>query len=131
MKLAGTKYVELDCRGLTFVYPDCVSWLIHREANRPLNVFKVSTGLFPLLTGQHPPFKEALDRLKFAYTTDRAGAYVAPASTVLAHLTVAEGDEIFTALLEHIRRCYPEVFGSAVAMGQAPERRELQIGEGE
>ena len=54
-----------------------------------------------------------------------------PASTVLAQSEVAEGDELFLELLGHLRRRYPEVYGSAVATCQAPERREIQIGEGE
>ena len=88
-------------------------------------------GLFPLLNVREPPFEEALDWLNFPYTADRAGAYVAPASTVLAQSAVAEGDELFPALLAHLRRLYPEVYGPAVATGWAPERREFQIGEGE
>ena len=59
------------------------------------------------------------------------GAYVAPASTVLAQSAVAEGGELFPELLEHLRRCYTEVYGSAVGTFRAPERREIQIGEGE
>ena len=50
-KLAGTEYVDLDLRGLTFVPPYCAYWILQREADRPLNVFEASTGLFPLLTG--------------------------------------------------------------------------------
>ena len=69
--------------------------------------------------------------MQFTYTADRAGAYVAPASTVLAQSAVAEGDELFPALLAHLRRRYPEVYGSAVGMCWAPERREIKTGEGE
>ena len=54
--------------------------------------------------------------MQFTYTADRAGAYVAPVSTVLAQSAVAERDELFTALLEHLRRQYPEVYGSLVGM---------------
>ena len=57
----------------------------------PVNVFEASEGLFPLLTGREPPVEAALDFLQFAYTADMAGAYVAPASTVLVPLAVAEG----------------------------------------
>ena len=53
-----------------------------------------------------------------------------PASTVLAQSVVAEGGEIFPALLAHIRRQYPEVYGSAIDMDWAPERREILLGEG-
>ena len=110
-----------------FVPPDCASWIIHREADRPLNVFEESTGLFPLLTVQETPFEEALYWLKFTYTAEQVGAYVAPASTVLAQYVVAEGDELFPALLAHLRICYPEVYGSAVGMCRASERRDIQI----
>ena len=58
----------------------------------PVNVFEASAGLFPLLTGREPPFEAALDWLQFAYTADRAGAYVAPASTVLVPSAVAQGE---------------------------------------
>ena len=63
VNLAGTEYVDLACRGLTFVPLDCASWLLWREADGPINVFEASTGLFTLLTGQEPPFEEALNWL--------------------------------------------------------------------
>ena len=56
---------------------------------------------------------------------------MAPASTVLVQYVVVEGDELFPALLEHLRRRYPEVYGLAVDTAQAHERRELPLGEGE
>ena len=59
----------------------------------PANVSKVLAGLFPLLAGREPPFEAALDWLQFAYTADRAGAYVAPASTVLVPSAVSEPQE--------------------------------------
>ena len=99
------------------------------SSDRPLNVFEASVGMFPLLTGQEPTFKKALDWFQFAYTADRAGAYVVPASRVLAQSVVAEGGELFPALLAHLRRQYLEMYGPVVAMGWAPERREIQIGE--
>ena len=58
------------------------------------------------------------------------GDYVVPASTVLAQSPIAEGSELFTALLAHLSRGYTEVYGSTEVMGRAPERREIQIGEG-
>ena len=61
----------------------------------------------------------------------RAGDYVAPASTVLAQSAVAERGELIMMFLVHLRRLYHEVYGPAVSTGQAPERREFQIGEGE
>ena len=55
---------------------------------------------------------------------------MAPASTVIAQSAVAEGGELFPELQAHLRRRYPEVYGSAVATGRAPDLRELQVGEG-
>ena len=49
-KSTGTEYVELDFRGLNFVPPDCAYWILQREVDRPLNVFEMSPGLFPLIT---------------------------------------------------------------------------------
>ena len=69
--------------------------------------------------------------MQFAYTADRAGAYVAPAFTVLAQSAVAEGGDLFLVLLAYLRRLYPEVYSPVVAMGRAPECRNFQIGEGE
>ena len=92
-----------------FVPSDCAAWLLGREADGPVKVFEVSAGLFPLLNGRKPPFGAALDFLQFAYTADRAGAYVAPASMVLVPLAVVEGEDLFGALLAHLRRRYPEV----------------------
>ena len=59
-KSAGIEYVDLACRGLMFVPPDCTSWILWREVDRPLSVFEASTGLFPLLTGREPPFSHKL-----------------------------------------------------------------------
>ena len=123
--------MELVFRGLTLVLPDYTSWLLSREADGTLNVSEALADLSPLITGQEPPFEEAFDWLQFKYTAEQEGSYMAPASTVLAQSAVAEGDELFTALLAHFRRRYPEVYGSAVATCQAPERRDIHIGEGE
>ena len=75
-----------------------------------------------MLTGQKPPFEEALDCLQFAYTADCAGSGVAPVSMVLSQYTIAEGGELFPEILKHLRRLYPEVFGPAVSLVQAPAR---------
>ena len=101
--------MNFACQGFAFVPADCAAWLLGRTVDGPANVFKVSTGLFPLITGREAPFDAALDWLKFAYTADRAGACVAPASTVLVPSTIAEGGDLFPALLVHLRRQYPEV----------------------
>ena len=88
-------------------------------------------GLFPLLNGREPPFEAALDFLQFSYTANRAGAYVAPASKVLFLSVVAEGNEFFAALLAHLRRQYPKVYGFGPVPAWAPERGETPIGAGE
>ena len=78
--LEGGRY--LACHGLTLVPPYCAARIIGAE-EQDLNIMTVSQELFPLLTGQAPPFEEALNWLQFAYTADRMGAYVVPASTFL------------------------------------------------
>ena len=101
--------MELACRGLTLVTSDCASWILRGKAYRPLNVFEASTGLFPLLTDQDPPSEEALNWLVFAYSIDRVGDFVVPASTVLDQSTVLEGGTLLSALLEHLRRLCPKL----------------------
>ena len=61
-------------------------------------------GLFPMLTGREPPFEATHEWLQLTYTVNQGGAYVAPASTVLVQSAVAEGDDLFPALLGHLRR---------------------------
>ena len=85
--------MNLACRGLAFLPVEGAAWLLGRDADRPVNVFEALAGMFPLLNVREPPFEAALDFLQFAYTADRAGAYVAPASTVLIPLAVAEGGQ--------------------------------------
>ena len=87
--------MNLACRGLAFLPVEGAAWLLGREADGPVNVFEASAGLFPLLNGRAPPCEAALDFLQFDFTADRAGTYVAPASTVLVPLAVAEGDNLF------------------------------------
>ena len=123
--------MNLACRGLAFLPTDCAAWLLGREADGPVNVFEASAGLFPLLNGRELPFEAALDFLQFAYTADKAGAYVAPASTVLVPPAVSEGEDVFAALLAHLRKRYPEVYGLGDTLAWAPERRETQIRAGE
>ena len=109
-KAAREESLKLAYRGLAFLPVKGAAWLLGREADRPVNVFKASAGLFPLLNGRAPPFEAALDFLQFAFTADRAGTYVAPASTVLVPLAVAEGDDLFGALLAHLRRRFCIVY---------------------
>ena len=82
-----------------------------------------------MLTGQEPPFEADLDWLQFTYTSDRAGAYVVPASTVLVQSALAEGGDLFPALLSHLRRQYPEVYSLGFDAARAHERRGLVLGE--
>ena len=49
-KMAGLEYLDLACRGLTFVPPDCASWLLDMEEDGPLNILSASKGLLPMLT---------------------------------------------------------------------------------
>ena len=44
-----------------------------------------------MLIGQEPSFEEAIYWLKFSYTTEKAGTYVAPEPTVLSQYMRAEG----------------------------------------
>ena len=81
----------MACWGLEFLPVEGAAWLLGRENDWPVNVFEASEGLSPLMNGPEPPFEAALDFLQFAFTADRAGTYVAPASTVLVPLAVAEG----------------------------------------
>ena len=46
-KAAGTKHVNLACRGLAFLPSDCADWILGREADGPANVFEALAGLFP------------------------------------------------------------------------------------
>ena len=84
-----------------------------------------------MITGREPSLDATLDWVQFVYTANRAGAYVAPASTVLAHSAVGEGDKLFPELIVNLRRQYTEVYGLAVDTDWSPEHRELLIREGE
>ena len=54
---------------------------------------------------------------------DRAGTFVAPASTVLAQSAILEGGEVFIAILQYLQRLYMEVYGPAVSLGWDPDYR--------
>ena len=123
-KAVGIDHLNLAYRGLAFLPTDCAAWLLRRGMDGPVNVFEASAGLFPLLTGREPPLEAALDWLKFAYMSDRAGAYVAPASTVLVLLAVAEGEDLFGTLLANLRRRCPDVYSLGDTLAWAPEHRE-------
>ena len=116
---------------MAFFPTDCAAWILWREYGGPINVFEASKGMFPMITGREPLFEADLDWLQFEYTSERTGAYVTPASTVIAQSAVAEGNELFLALLAHLRRQYPEVYALAVDTTRSHDRRELLIGDGE
>ena len=77
-----------------------------------------------MLTGRDPPFEAALEWLQFTYTEDRAGVYVVLASTVLVPSMVADGGDLFAALLAHLKRQYPEVSGMGENTARSHERRD-------
>ena len=55
---------------------------------------------------------------------------MAPASTVLVQSAVAEGGDLFPALLAHLSRRYPEVHVLGGNTARAHERRDTPLGEG-
>ena len=71
------------------------------------NIYESIQIMFPLLAGRAPPLEETLAWLKFVYTTDRTGAYVAPSSAVLDQSVVSEGDPLLTVFWRHILLGYP------------------------
>ena len=111
--------IQLGING-QYIPTDCASWLLRREADRPINVFEALTGLLPLLTGREPPLEESLDWLQFTYTKDRAGAYVAPASTVLVQSAVMEGDELSLAFYRNLWKIYPRAYANST-LGPGPD----------
>ena len=58
--------------------------------------------LFPLTTGRAPAYDEALESFQFAFTGDRTGAYVAPASTVRDSLRSVEVYPLFSLYLQKL-----------------------------
>ena len=78
----GAGHFHLDLQGLHFAPSDCAAWLLEMEEDGPLSVLSASK-VFYWLTGQEPPFEDALDWFQFAYTADWAADHVAPESTVL------------------------------------------------
>ena len=56
---------------------------------------------------------------------------MAPEFTILVQYAVGKGDDLFPALLAHLRRQYPEMYGLSVDTAWAHERRELILREGE
>ena len=101
----------------------------------------------PLLTVWLLPFEEALDWLQCKYTAEQKGDYVLPASTVLVHSVVLEGDTLFLLIWRHLIWGYPiacasllphtSMIGTAVPdyydyspIGRSPECREVDPCEG-
>ena len=99
------------------------------EEDGPLNVYAESRGLLPMLTSRDPDFEEALDWLQSVYNAYQSGDYVAPASTILAQSAIVEGDKTFPEIIQHLRRMYPEVYGTVVSLGWAPARSDLPLRE--
>ena len=97
------------------------------EEDVPLNVYASLSGLFPMLIVKDPPFKDSLNWLQFAYTAERVGDYVAPASTDLAQSAISEEDELFPEILKHLWRLYLEVYSPAVSLGRAPAHRDFHL----
>ena len=56
---------------------------------------------------------------------------MAPAPTFLIQSAVAEGGDLFPALLLHLRRQYTEVYGLGLDTARAQERRDIILGEWE
>ena len=56
---------------------------------------------------------------------------MAPVPTVLTQSVVADGGELFLSILSHLRRLYPELYGTDVFLARAPEHREFSLVEGE
>ena len=134
------RWNDLSFRGLIFLFSDGASLFLGSSPNisEPIQM------LSPILVGWAPPFGEMCDWLQFAYTTDRTGSYVAPASVVLAQSPVTEGDPIFPAIWRHLL-CYSGAYTPPTStigppgpeysdfspIGRVPERRDLDtVGEG-
>ena len=82
-----------------------------------------------MLIVQEPTFEGELDWLQFSCNSYQAGAYVVPASVVLSQSTIAEGEKLFPAILQHLRRLHPEVYRPAVSLVWLPARRDSHLGE--
>ena len=89
---------DLSCRGLIFEPPDGAYLLLGLS----LKILEVSQKPLPPLTDRETPFEETLYLLQFSYTVDRAGDYMAPASTNLVHLMVWEEDHLLTLICRNL-----------------------------
>ena len=97
---------DLAFQGITFVAPDGAARLLETLCN----IAEVSQMLLPLLAIRAPHFEETLDWIQSAYTADRMGGYVVPASTVLVPSAVSEGDPLFPAIWQHLLRRFPGAY---------------------
>ena len=97
---------NLLCQGLTCVSPDGADLLL----GSALNIAEFSQKRLPLLIGWVPTFEEAIDWLQFAYTADRTGDYVAPASTFLVQSVVLGGYPLLPLIWRHLCRRYPRAY---------------------
>ena len=66
---------DLACQGLILMPPDGAASLLEDPGD---NITVTRSGIFPLLSGQVPDFKETLHWIQFTFTGDRTGAYMAP-----------------------------------------------------
>ena len=87
--------------------PDVVAHLL---AEPGLNITAANKALFSLFFGQATNFEEALDWLRFSFTGDRAGVYMASASTVLVRSMIIEGESIFAPTLKQLWRRFPGAY---------------------
>ena len=96
----------LACQVLNFVSLDCDACIIGGVQDKSITIAVAIKGIFPHLTSLYPPFKETLDWSQFAYTVDRTGTYVDPASTVLVQSMVVEGGELFLVFFVQLQKLY-------------------------
>ena len=82
---------SLSCQGLTFLPLYETAPLFNLEES----VGMFSKELFPVLSGQEPPYKEALNWLHFSFTDNTKGPYVAPANTAFSFASPVEGGAMF------------------------------------
>ena len=96
----------MECYGMTFVSLCGASLLLESS----FNIFEAIQILFLLLSSWAPSFEDTLDWLQFVYADYQAGAYVMPASTVLAQFVVSKVDHLFPDIWSHLLSSYPGAY---------------------